>query len=142
MRESLKKVGKSMAPGGFEALYEKIGASMRGFSSELDKLITFVGDRNKVSPSDVETVSKRTKQDPIYEMTNAIAERNTQGALFFLDSLLKNKVHQLQVLAAVANQIRKLILAKDLIHGRYGNGWRQGLSYAAFQKIEKRQVFS
>jgi len=144
MKESLKKVGKTMAPGGFEALYEKIGTGMRGFSSELDKLITFVGERKEVLPSDVETVSKRTKQDPIYEMTNAIAERNTQGALFFLDSLLKDNVHQLQILAAVTNQIRKLILAKDFIRARYGSGWREDLSYQAFQKtvlpeLEKRE---
>jgi len=144
MKESLKKVGKTMAPGGFEALYEKIGTGMRGFSSELDKLITFVGERKEVLPSDVETVSKRTKQDPIYEMTNAIAERNTQGALFFLDSLLKDNVHQLQILAAATNQIRKLILAKDFIRARYGSGWREDLSYQAFQKtvlpeLEKRE---
>ena len=144
MKESLKKVGKTMAPGGFEALYEKIGTGMRGFSSELDKLITFVGERKEVLPSDVETVSKRTKQDPIYEMTNAIAERNTQGALFFLDSLLKDNVHQLQILAAATNQIRKLILAKDFIRARYGSGWREDLSYHAFQKtvlpgLQKRE---
>jgi DNA polymerase-3 subunit delta len=135
VKETLEKAGKTMAPGGFEALYEKIGADMRSFSNEVEKLIAFVGDRKEVLPSDVEAVSKRSKQDPIYEMGNAIAERDTRKALFFLDSLLKNNFFPLQVLAAASNQIRKLILAKDFIHGRYGSGWGKDLSYAAFQKM-------
>ena len=144
MRETLRRAGKTMAPGGFEALYEKIGPDMRSFSNEMEKLIAFVGDRKEILPSDIETISKRTRQDPIYEMTNAIAERNIRRALFFLDSLLKNNFFPLQVLSAATNQIRKLILAKDFIHGGHGSGWRQDLSYPAFQKmilpeLEKRE---
>lgn len=144
MKETLKKAGKTMAPGGFEALYEKIGPGMRNFNNELEKLIAFVGDRKKILPSDVETVSKRIKQDPVYEMTNAIAERDTRRAIFFLDSLLKNNFHPLPVLSAASNQIRKLVLAKDFVRSKYGSGWRQDLSYAAFQKmilpeLEKRE---
>ncbi|MBW1770040.1 MAG: hypothetical protein JRJ17_02555, partial [Deltaproteobacteria bacterium] len=102
------------------------------------------GDRDEILPTDVETISKRTREDPIYEMGNAVAQRDTHKALFFLDSLLRSSVHQLQVLAVVANQIRKLILAKDFIHSEHGNGWRKDLSYAAFQKmilpeLEKRE---
>ena len=134
VKETLERAGKTMATGGFEALYEKIGVDMRSFSNEVEKLIAFVGDRKEVLPSDVETVSKRTKQDPIYEMSNAIAERDTRKALFFLDSLLKNNFFPLQVLAAASNQIRKLILAKDFIRGGYGSGWGKDLSYGAFQK--------
>jgi len=135
MKEALKKAGKTMAPGGFEALYEKTGPGMRGFSNELEKLITFVGDRKEILPSDVEAISERTRQDPVYEMTNAVAERDTRRALFFLHSLLKNNFFPLQVLSAAINQIRKLVLAKDFVRSKYGSGWRQDLSYAAFQKM-------
>ena len=135
MKKILKKVGKRMAPGGFESLYEKIGPDMRSFDSELEKVVTFVGDRDEILPTDVETISKRTRQDPIYEMSNAVAKRDTHKALFFLDSLLRSSIHPLQVLAVVTNQIRKLILAKDFIHSEYGNGWRKDLSYAVFQKM-------
>ena len=144
MKKVLESAGKTMAPGGFEALYEKIGPDIRGFSSELEKVVTFVGAQKEILLSDVETTSERTKQDPIYEMSNAIAERDTRKALFLLDSLLQNNVYPLQVLAAIANQIRKLILAKDFIHTRSESGWRKDLTYAGFQKtvlpdLEKRE---
>jgi DNA polymerase-3 subunit delta len=143
MKRILKKVGKTMAPGGFESLYEKIGTDMRSFNSELEKVVTFVGDRDEILPADIEKISKRTKQDPIYEMSNAIAERDTHKALFFLDSLLRSRVHQLQVLAVVTNQIRKLVLAKDFIRSKPGGNWRKDLSFGGFKKmilpeIEKR----
>lgn len=144
MKKILKKVGKRMAPGGFESLYEKIGPDMRSFDSELEKVVTFVGDRDEILPTDVETISKRTRQDPIYEMSNAVAERDTHKALFFLDSLLRSSVHPLQVLAVVTNQVRKLILAKDFIRSKSGGSWRKDLSYGGFKKmilpeLEKRE---
>jgi DNA polymerase-3 subunit delta len=144
MKEILKKVGKTMASGGFESLYEKVGADMPSFASELEKVVTFVGDRDRILPNDIEAISKRTKQDPIYEISNAIAARNTSVALFFLGSLLRSNAHPLQVLAVVTNQIRKLILAKDFTRSKYGKGWRKDLSFAGFKKIvlpelEKRE---
>ena len=135
MKRILKKVGKTMAPGGFESLYEKIGPDIRSFDSELEKVATFVGDRGEILPADVEKVTKRTKQDPIYEMSNAIAERNSRKALFFLDSLLKDSIHPLPILGAVINQIRKLILAKDFIRSKSGGSWRKDLSYGGFKKM-------
>jgi DNA polymerase-3 subunit delta len=144
MKGVLKKVGKTMAPGGFEALYERTGPNIRSFSSELNKVVTFVGGQKEILTADIETTSERTREDPIYEMSNAIAERDTHKALFFLGSLLKNNVHPLQVLAVVTNQIRKLILAKDFLCSKPGNSRAKDLSYAGFQKLilpelEKRE---
>ena len=144
MKKVLDEAGKTMAPGGFEALYERVGGNIRSFGSELDKVVTFVGEQDDISASDVEAISKRTRQDPIYEMSNAVAERDIPKALFFVDSLLQNNVYPLQVLAVVANQIRKLILAKDFIGSKSGSGWRKDFSFARFQntllpKLEKRE---
>lgn len=144
MKRVLREAGKTAGPGGFESLYEKIGSDLRSFDSELEKVITFVGERKEIQPADIARISKRTKQDPIYEIGNAIAERDTQKALFFTHSLLEAGLHPLQVLSAMANQIRRLILAKDLLRSKYGAGWRKDLSYQAFQKtvfpgIEERE---
>jgi DNA polymerase-3 subunit delta len=135
MDKVLKEVGKTIAPGAFEALYQKTGPDMRSFDGELGKVVTYVGDRKTILADDVEITSKRTKQDPIYEMSNAIAERDPHRALFFLDSLLKNNIHPLQVLSSMVNQVRKLILAKDFLGSEFGKSWRKNLSYAGFQKV-------
>lgn len=134
MADTLKRVRKTMGPGGFEALYEKTGASLRTFSSELEKLITFVGDRDEILVSDVEEASERTKQDPIYELANALGERDPQKALFLVDGLLKSNLFPLQILSAAINQVRRLILARDFTKKSPGAGWIRGMSYGAFQR--------
>ena len=133
MRQTLTRAGKTMAPGGFEALYERTGGGLRSFSNELEKLITFVGERTEILADDVQTASQKTKQDPIYELTNAIGERQIQKALYLVGSLLRADLFPLQILSAVVNQVRKLILARDFIRGALKDSWRTGMSYGSFQ---------
>ncbi|RLC12638.1 MAG: hypothetical protein DRH43_01065 [Deltaproteobacteria bacterium] len=135
MREALKTAGKTIAPGGFEVLYEKTGSGLRNFNNELEKLITFVGDQKRIELEDIEQALDMTKEDPIYEVSNAIGERATQKALFLIGRLLKANFYPLQILATIINQVRKLILARDFIRCSQGIGWKRGLSYGAFQKI-------
>ena len=139
-KAALSAARKMLSPGTFEVLYERVGSDMRQFNSELEKLISFVGDRKEILPSDVEEVSKRTKEDPIYEMSSSIADRDWGKALFYVHSLLKNNIHPLQVLATAANQVRKLLVAKDFVRGKHGSGWRQNLSYGVFQKTVLPQL--
>jgi DNA polymerase-3 subunit delta len=140
MKEALGQAGKTMAQGGFEALYEKTGSSLRNFSNELGKLIAFVGDRKEILAEDVEHASDKTKQDPIYELTNTIGERDTEKALLLVDNLLKANIFPLQILSALVNQVRKMLLARDLIRSVRGSSWKKGMSYGAFQKTMVREL--
>ena len=134
MAKAVERAGKTTAPGTFDALFEKTGADLRTFHSEVDKLITFVGDREVISASDVENASEKTKEDPIYELANAIGERGVGKALSHVDALLRANLFPLQILSAIINQIRKLILSKD-VAGRVVHGkWRKGMDYGAFQQ--------
>jgi DNA polymerase-3 subunit delta len=82
----------------------------------------------------VEAALTRTKKDPLYEFTNALTDRNWDQSLFFLDSLLGGEIHALQVLAAIANQVRKLLLAKDFAESTFGAAWYPAGTYPQFQK--------
>jgi DNA polymerase-3 subunit delta len=135
MKETLGCAGKTMAPAGFEVLYEKTGGSLRNFNNELEKLITFMGDRTEILVEDVHEASEKTKQDPVYELSNAIGERDTRKALLLLDSLLKGNFVPLQILSAAVNQLRKMILMTDFIRSVSERGWKRGMSYGTFQKM-------
>lgn len=67
-------------------------------------------------------------------MTNAIADRQFDKALFFLKTLLEAEFHPLQILAAITNQFRKLMLAKDFAKSPYAKGWYAGISFNVFQQ--------
>jgi DNA polymerase-3 subunit delta len=125
---------KTMNQATYTALYEMTGFDLRTFANNLEKLISYVGDREEITIEDVKSVLQRTKTDPIYELTNALADRSADRSLFFLTSLLSSDIHPLQVFAALINQIRKLLLVKDFVESPYGNGWQAACPYNYFQK--------
>jgi DNA polymerase-3 subunit delta len=134
MNAMLTAVNKSMGQAAYVALYEMTGFDLRVFSSNLEKLISYVGDRREISTADVKSLLQRTKKDPIYELTSALADRKPDSALFFLDSLLSAGIHPLQVFTALINQVRKLLLAKDFMASPFGSDWQAGCPYDYFQK--------
>jgi len=129
----LGAVQKTMNQAAYHALYEKTGFDLRTFSSSLEKLVNYIGDRREITLEDVESVLPRTKIDPIYELTNALADRSPQQTLFFLDSLLSSGIHPLQAFAAMINQIRKLLLVKDFVASPCGRNWQAACPYDYFQ---------
>lgn len=133
MKTILSKTGKTMDQGAYLALHEMTGFDLRTFSNNLEQLASYVGVQNHITIDDVESLLKRTKQDPIYELTNAVSDRNTEQALFFLDSLLYAGFFPLQILAAMTNQIRKILLVKGFVESPQGGVWRKGIQYPYFQ---------
>ncbi len=134
MSEILTPVNKKIDNSAYAALLDMTGFDLRTFCGNLEKLVDYVGQRDAITVKDVTSVLKRTKQDPIYDLTNAVADRQVSRALFFMNSLLAAGFHPLQILAAIVNQIRRLILAKDYTDSPQAKGWHAGVSYNVFQQ--------
>ena len=134
MTAILDSSNKKMGTGAYEALVDMTGFDLRTFCGSLEKLINYIGKRDTITAEDVASVLKRTKRDPIYDLTNAIADRNMEKSLFYLGSILATEFHPLQVLTALVNQIRKLILAKDFAQSPRAKGWHAGVSYNLFRQ--------
>ncbi len=134
MRGILSKRGKSIEKEAYRAMLEMIGFDIRTFVNELEKLVNYVGDRETITSADVTELLKRTRQDPIFEFTNAITDQNMESSLFLIESLLSAGMHPLQLLTAMANQIRKLINIKGFVENQLGAAWRKGTTYNHFQK--------
>jgi DNA polymerase-3 subunit delta len=128
----LSSSGKSMEPAAFQTLCDLTGFDLRLFSQNMEKLVDYVGKNPVIRTADVSAVVQRSRQDPIYAFTNAILDRNTQEALFLLNSLLHQEMHPLQVLTAMVNQFRKLLLAKNFVLTEQGKCWVKGGSYGHF----------
>jgi DNA polymerase-3 subunit delta len=130
LAQSKKKMDKRT----FAAMCEMTGFDLHTFSNNLEKLINYIGDRSDITINDVNSVLKRTKTDAIYELTNAIGDRNAEKALFFLGSLLSQSIHPLQALTSVINLMRKLLLIKSFVESEHGGSWNGGIQYYQFQK--------
>jgi DNA polymerase-3 subunit delta len=125
---------KSMNRSAVQALCEMTGFNLGTFSHNLEMLADYVGGRADITAEDVQAVLTRSKKDPIYEFTNAVADRDRDRAFFFLRSLLEGGMHALQALSAIVNQVRRLLLAKGFTESLAGAAWHRGCSYPQFQK--------
>ena len=131
----LSKSGKKIAKNAYSALYEMVGFDLRTFTNSLEKLVNYIGNRDMIMAEDVEAILKRTKKDPLYEFTNAITDQNRDMALFYLKSLLDGGEinHPLQLIAAITNQIRKLLIIKGFMESPFGKVWQSNCQYNNFQ---------
>jgi DNA polymerase III subunit delta len=132
METLLRRYGKVMTKKAYQDLHALTGFDIDTFSDNLEKLIDFVGDEKDITAEDVAFLLTRTRKDPIYELTNAVSERNAERSLFFLNSLLLENFHPLQILASITNQIRKLVVLKDFAESSHGSVWHPGMPYAQF----------
>jgi DNA polymerase-3 subunit delta len=134
LKRLLTQSGKHMAGGLFDKLCRLTGFDLRTFAQNVEKLIAYTGQRQEITGQDIDHVLRSTKSDPVYEFTNAVADRNSAQALQLMNTLLRDKWHPLQILSALANQIRKLLMAKDFTQSESGRIWSAGISYQQFQR--------
>ncbi|HET8562603.1 MAG TPA: hypothetical protein VFM35_01900, partial [Candidatus Binatia bacterium] len=83
---------------------------------------------------DVETIFSDQGEAWIFDLTRAISERDATAALAHLARLLAQGEHFLRLLATIANEIRRLLSARQLIDGEIRGRWTRGISYAQFQQ--------
>ena len=129
----LSRSGKTIEKDAFIAAVQMTGFEIRTFCNNIEKLVDYIGERKEITVEDVESVLKRTKQDPIYELTSALGERNLQNSLFYLDSLLSDNYHPLQVLSAITNQMRRLLVARDFLESEFAGSWTPGIQFPQFR---------
>ncbi len=130
---TLKKMGKTMAAGVMEQLLERVGFHPVAAVMETEKLALSVGEAPQISAQDLESMVGRTRQEAVFELTQAISERKAERALLIASRLQENGVHALAVLATLRNFTRSLLLFRALLEQDKYN-IRPNISAKVFQE--------
>ncbi|HVO60908.1 MAG TPA: DNA polymerase III subunit delta [Terriglobales bacterium] len=69
-------------------LVDALGGDMMMISNELEKLILYVSEKQRITLGDVETMVLAAKQRSLYELTDAISAKDRVRALEMLDAIL------------------------------------------------------
>jgi DNA polymerase-3 subunit delta len=91
-----------------------IGNNLRLLANELDKLATYVGKGATINVEDVRQLSAQVQEARIFDLTDALAQRNRKQALNILHDLLSDGEPPLKLLSTITTQVRTLLLVKDL----------------------------
>ncbi len=65
-----------------------VGSSLREIESEIEKLLTYVGDRKAVTGDDVAAVVGFSREYTIFQLQDSIGRGDARGALIILDHML------------------------------------------------------
>ena len=80
--------GVKIESDGSRELVDALGGDMMMISNELEKLILYVGEKQRITLGDVETMVLAAKQRSLYELTDAISAKDRVRALEILDAIL------------------------------------------------------
>ncbi len=131
--EALAVADKQMTADARRRMIRFTGFDLHTLVGNVEKLASYVGKRRTIADEDVTTVLRRTRKDPIYAFTNAVADRNLPEALVLMQRLLGERMHPLQLLAAVANQLRRLLVARAYIARDRGRSWSARMAFPQFK---------
>lgn len=95
-------------------LADFIGNQLRLLANELDKLSTYVGPGGTIEASHVRLLSAQVQEARIFDLTDALAQRNRTQALDLLHELLADGQHPLALLPTITSQVRNLLLVKEM----------------------------
>jgi DNA polymerase-3 subunit delta len=137
--ERVHAAGKELDPHARELILLRAGDDLREIAQELEKLLLYVVDQTSVRAGDVAAIFIDQASAWIFDLTQAIADRDAVAALAHLGRLMGQGEHPLKLLGTIAAELRRLLSARQLLENELRGCWRRGMSYAQFQESILKQ---
>lgn len=106
--------GKQLNGRAASLLVERVGTDLRLLDGELEKLVLYAGKAREIQARDVERMVANLAETEIFRLTDAVLHRDRTRAIALLERLLRQVDHPLQLLVALTNRFRQLLLVKAL----------------------------
>jgi DNA polymerase-3 subunit delta len=121
-RSLAKEQGFEFEKGAAEDLAECVSADLQRLNTEIEKLVTFAGERKTILLADVASMVISERATTVWEMADMIASRQSKRALDFLDRLLRSGEEPIFLMGGLLFMYRKLVEASE-VKGVV-NGWQ------------------
>lgn len=133
LNKTLAGFSKTITPKAAELLLERVGFHPVAVLMEAEKLALYVGSSKKIEVDDLDAVVGRTRQEAVFELTDALGKRNLAQSLLVAGRLADNGVHPLAIIATIKNYTRTLLLFRAL-QDRKSIGYSPSMQPGSFQK--------
>lgn len=111
----LKEDNKNIDAEAIALLIENTNGNLSIIARELDKLVSYIGEKENIKLKDVEMTGIDTRAYTIYQLVDKISEKNTHKSLNILHNLLISKISPQQIIGMLRWQFSKLWETKALI---------------------------
>ena len=130
------EMGVGFGPEALERFVLLAGADTRQWQNELEKLAIYLGDKKEATVEDVRAIVAASHAGVIWEIGDALAERNLPLTLELIDQQLRRGENAIGLLlAAIVPRVRNLLQARDLVER---HDLRPGRNFKAFEAAVNR----
>ncbi len=133
LHSTLAEDGKKIEPQTVDVFLERVGFHPAAVVMEAEKLALYVGDRPRITREDVDAVIGRTREEALFELTEAVIAGKIEAGLVILAHLQAGGVHPLAILATLRNHYKKLLIVRAL-QDLPTPAYSKSFSFPVFQK--------
>lgn len=112
MMDRSRQLGNPLDRDAAFRVVELVGTSLLQLEQVLNQLGLFAGPGVAIRAADVENALAATREHSVFELGDAIGDKNTREALRHLDAMLEQREAPLGILGMIARHFRQLLEAK------------------------------
>ncbi|QEK12378.1 DNA polymerase III subunit delta [Crassaminicella thermophila] len=86
--------------------------SLKDLDNEINKLCSYVGDRNLITTQDIELLAPKSIENNIFSLVESIGTKNSEKALSILSDMLMEGESEIKILYMITRQFRYLFQIK------------------------------
>ena len=117
IEERVRAKGGRIERSGVETLLAASIDDARVLDQNLDKLVAYAGDE-RIGSRAVQLLVAESRETSVFELVDAVGERDRRGALAAYRLLLADNVSPIYILVMLTRQIRLLLLAREAQENR------------------------
>ena len=114
IEKRVKKKGGKISAAAVETLAAFVGSDLRLLDREIEKLSIYVNGAHPINEDDVRLLVSYVQEANVFEMVDALGQRDGQRAARLLHQLLDDGEHPLALLGMIVRQFRIMIQVKEL----------------------------
>ncbi len=141
IRKWVSEGDREIGPQAVNCILERVGhEDLVALKTEVQKLLSQAERHTTIGIRDVQDLVVRHKGEELYQLTDALGERDLGKCLNSLDYLLTQGIHPLAILQTIANFLRRMIVLRSAIEYGPGLGAVRNLRYGTFKDKTLPQI--
>ncbi len=98
-----------------EHIFELTGNNLSEVANEVDNLVAYMGEKETVTQSEIDEMVVSRQTEPIYKLTEHVADGDFLNALTVLRLLFAGGEHELRILWHLDFMVKKMLRAKSML---------------------------
>lgn len=131
-----KNVNLKITADAIHRLHRLVGNNLTELENQIFKIQDYIGDKNQIEITDVNTVVSVSREESVFDFTKALGQKDRVKALEQLVNLMDQGQNEIAIVSLVARHMRLLLTVRAGMDQGYGGAKLAGLANVPSYYIE------